>query len=107
MKIYIAGPIRNRPNKNIDAFENAADWLRNLGYEPVNPFDLATDAEIDADETNVTPDMCRKFCRRDVEAILGCDGIYMLRGWEHSTGARAEHAVALWIQLPILYEVTA
>ena len=32
------------------------------------------------------------------------DALYMLKGWEHSLGARAEHAVAVALRLPIAYE---
>ena len=32
------------------------------------------------------------------------DALYMLHGWEHSLGARAEHAVAVALTLPIAYE---
>ena len=37
--------------------------------------------------------------------LVDCDAIYMLRGWENSKGARAEHAVAVWVGLDIMYQV--
>jgi hypothetical protein len=36
--------------------------------------------------------------------LIDSDAIYMLRGWEQSKGARAEHAVAVWIGLEIIYQ---
>ena len=99
MKIYIAGPIRHRPQKNRPAFDAAKQMLIEAGHEAVTPFDLASSSETDANETNVTPELCRRFAVRDVTVIAECDGIYMLDGWERSIGARAEYAVAVWCQL--------
>jgi hypothetical protein len=41
---------------------------------------------------------------RDIAAIKKCDAIYMLRGWESSSGAKAEKALAEWMRLEVLYE---
>ena len=46
----------------------------------------------------------KEIARRDVDAIFQCEMIYMLRGWENSKGARAEHALANWIGLEIIYQ---
>jgi len=42
--------------------------------------------------------------RRDVEAIMNCDMIYMLRGWDKSTGAKAEWHLAKWMGKKIEYQ---
>jgi len=39
-----------------------------------------------------------------LNTLMLCTHIYMLRGWERSKGARAEHAVAVWIGLEIMYQ---
>lgn len=39
-----------------------------------------------------------------LNTLLQCTHIYMLRGWENSKGATAEHAVAKWIGLEIIYQ---
>lgn len=102
MRIYIAGPIRGYPQGNRPAFDAAKVMLRNQGHEPVSPFDFCTPEEEAA--TDVTPELCRRFARRDCITILDCDAIYMLAGWEKSVGATAEHAVAVWGRLYV-YDV--
>ncbi len=42
---------------------------------------------------------------RDLAALKTCDGIYMLRGWELSRGARAEKALAEWMGLQVAFQV--
>jgi len=42
--------------------------------------------------------------RADIRALLECDAIYMLRGWEQSAGARCEHLVAAMCGIEIMYE---
>jgi len=39
-------------------------------------------------------------------ALMTCDGIYMLDGWNHSTGALIEHAFAVKERLKIMEEET-
>ena len=41
----------------------------------------------------------RELLTADLEDICKADAIYMLSGWEHSPGARAEHAVAVALKL--------
>ena len=104
MKIYVAGPIRHQVGKNQHNFRCVKQKLEKLGHVAITPFDLATQAEIDESEDHITQAICRKYCKRDVDQLLSSDAIYLLKGWEHSVGARAEHAVALWLQLVIMYE---
>ena len=39
--------------------------------------------------------------RRDIAALMDCDGIMMLPGWEKSRGALIEHWVALELKMPV------
>lgn len=43
----------------------------------------------------------RHAAERDLAAILTCDSIHLLPGWQESKGARAERAVAEWIGLGV------
>nr|DAI09077.1 MAG TPA: protein of unknown function (DUF1937) [Caudoviricetes sp.] len=42
---------------------------------------------------------------KDIIALLQCEGIYMLAGWEESQGARLEHALAKEGGLVVFYEI--
>lgn len=105
MKCYIAGQMRGRVHYNFPAFFQAEEEVLKLGFVPANParkdveegFDGRKLPE-DTDWTKVPegwPDV-HEFIRRDVEMLLDCEAIYMLKGWEGSKGARAEYAVAVW-----------
>jgi len=41
-----------------------------------------------------------------LEILSRCDGIVMCPRWEHSKGARIEHALARKKGLPVMYEIT-
>ena len=104
MKIYVAGPMRGQPNSNKEAFYKAARRLEACGmYEVYNPArwdDEQGITEDDLEDTNVL----REIVSTDIHMLLCCEGIYMLRGWEHSVGARAEHSLAQFMRLHIQYE---
>lgn len=97
----------NYPLHNFPAFDRARDLLKEMGHEVVSPADIDRSMGI----TEHTPfEECQKqmksMLRADVLAIIDqCNGMYMLMGWEKSTGARAEHALAVWMGIPIFYEM--
>ena len=80
MKIYIAGPMTGLPDYNRPTFRAAADKLRDLGHEPLNPADL------DLGESARWQDCMRATTRLLTEA----DAVCILPGWEMSRGALAE-----------------
>ena len=97
MTYYISGPMSGIEDLNQPAFTMAGEYLRRREHHVITPFDSPTAVHI--------PDTYRKQMKRDLVAICGkADALYMLDGWEHSPGARAEHAVAVALQLPIVYE---
>ncbi len=92
MKIYIAGPMRGIPEHNYPAFDNARDELQAQGFSPVSPADLDREAGVPTDpEASIDIRAC---LRRACEALLECDAIGLLEGWEDSLGARAEASLA-------------
>lgn len=98
--------MRGLPRYNFPAFDAARDLLKAQGWTAVSPADI--DRENGLDETaahEFTPSEIRDFARRDLAAIVECDAIALLPGWERSRGATAEKAVADWIGLPI-YDAT-
>ena len=97
MTYYISGPMSGLPNLNRHAFTMAASLLYTHGHETISPFNLPSGAP--------DTDTYRKQLKRDLVAICGkADALYMLEGWEQSPGACAEHAVAVAVALPIVYE---
>lgn len=104
--IYIAGPMSGLPEFNFPAFKNAAYVLRCKGWEVHNPAEKdgeaveGTQAYADGDHIAVQEQgfNFRDAYLWDVQKVIECDAIYMLRGWENSPGARGEHAVAVAMQ---------
>lgn len=96
MKIYIAGPISGLDPEIVkNNFKTAALELRDLGHSVVNPVDMS------GWDLSWEAYMCI------AETILKTgeiDGVLMLEGWEHSKGARIEHAWAVVENIPIYYE---
>lgn len=84
--VYVSGPMEGRPGLNFAAFNEAADILRELGYEVMNP----------AENFEGRKDIPREQCLRlDVSQMATqCNAILMLDGWQNSAGARLEYLVA-------------
>jgi len=106
--IYIAGPMRGYEKYNFPAFDLAKKWLEEIGWDvAISPADI--DREHNPDVESLPPDaidraFLARVAVRDVEAIAGCDAIFMLDGWQQSKGATAELAVAKWIGLHVVYQ---
>lgn len=91
-RIYIAGKMTGEPEFNFPAFNAVAITLRAQGYDVVNPA-----------ENNDTTWPYERYMRRAIEALLTCDSIVMLPGWDRSNGARMEHLIATNLGLTISY----
>ena len=110
MKIYIAGPMRGKPRYNFPAFDHAAGIIRAAGHEPVSPADrdramgfepACLDEYHDYSKEPENLDM-KAVIAGDIAALLQCDAIILLKGWEESQGARVEASVAEWAGIPRL-----
>lgn len=91
-KIYISGPMTGIQDLNFPVFNLEAARLRSLGFEVVNP------AEINQ-ETNTGWHEC---LRNDLKALLDCDTLALLDGWQHSAGAHLEMHVAHRVGIQIV-----
>ena len=103
MKIYISGPIAGYP-KFKEVFESAATHLRALGLDAVNPVDVPAhehEGPCPPSYTRGPEHSAACYLRTDLLALLECDSIFMLSGWESSIGARLEHSVAAHCGLKI------
>ena len=98
-RIYIAGPMSGYPKFNYPAFHEAESKLRNAGYIPVNP---AKDHQVSEDGDDFAEGVTYQDCLREaLQALLTCDGVALLPGWELSTGAKLEHHVATVLGLDV------
>ena len=103
---YISGPMRGHKDFNFPAFDAARDRLEAQGINVISPADM--DREFDNGEQRCTIE----YVVRDVNALVklaadnptGKNAIYMLNGWHNSKGARAEIAVAEWLELKIVFQ---
>lgn len=102
MKLYVSGPMTSvgPPTWNHPAFHKAAYELRCAGYRVVNPAEL--------DDTTV-PDWDKQehnwYLRRDLKALVDCNGIVLLPNWERSKGARLELHVAQELDMRVFWTV--
>lgn len=91
-KLYLSGPMTGYPDFNYPSFDLAAATLRELGYEVFNPAE-----QFDRDQSRDWTE----YMRVDIQAILSCDEVVVLDGWEGSLGARLEVAVAHAVGIPV------
>lgn len=91
VKIYISGPITGKKNLNREAFAQAAAAIRAAGHEAVNPHDLTAHLGDDAPWV--------EYMKVDIAALVACDAILLLYGWESSRGARLENKIARKLKL--------
>lgn len=82
-RCYIAGPMSGYPDLNYPAFAEASQRLREQGYGVVSP------AELNPVETPYEDAM-----KNDIRALIDCNFICFLDGWEKSKGATLEAHIA-------------
>jgi len=99
LKVYISGPISGS-TAFPQSFEKAAEYLRHLGNEVVDPTTIDSPAGRQIQGTT-----WEYYMREGIKLLMGCDRIYMLEGWEDSEGATLEHMLALQLRMSCLYEV--
>jgi len=99
-RVYISGPMEGYYKHNIKEFSKMQNYLKNNGFEVVNPFDIEVDKKFVKGEVPGR----RDFLRKDIRKLTECDYIMMLNGWSRSHGAQFERMVAIEIGVEILYE---
>ena len=80
MKVYIAGAISNNPDY-MKQFAAAEERLKDAGHEVYNP----------AKNQGYT---YKDYIDIGLYELSHCDGIYLLKGYEKSAGAKLEHLYA-------------
>jgi nucleoside 2-deoxyribosyltransferase len=82
--LYLAGPMTGKAEWNFPRFHEVARQLRSLGWCVVNPAELCPD----------TTAPWSTIMRRDLKALLDCDTLVLLEGWEDSRGTHLEIQLA-------------
>lgn len=110
MRLYLAGPMTGHPQLNAAAFRHATAWAVAQGWQPITPHGL--DPAHDGDCPDGPPETGRHgthprpcWLRTCLTAMLACDAVAFLPGWETSDGARLERDVAQQCGMPV-FEVT-
>ncbi len=89
-RIYIAGKMTDLPELNFPAFADAAKRLRAAGFDVVSPVEICPDKGIE----------WAAAMRLDIPAMLECDAVVLLDGWENSRGAKLEKHIAEALGMP-------
>lgn len=91
-RLYLSGPMTGIPEFNHPAFHAESARLRALGYDVINPAEL-------------NPDVSKSWhdcMRRDLAALLTCDTLALMDGWQKSAGAHLEMHVAHRVGMEIV-----
>lgn len=113
LRVYLAGPMTGVPHFNYPAFNEAAAQLRADGHEVFNPaeHDITTFGKDISNPAGSAEQAAAEhgFDRRaalkaDLTWICEkADAIALLPGWERSSGARAECALASALGLQTMH----
>lgn len=107
MRVYVAGPMRSLPSFNFPAFDTASAALRDQGHDVVNPAEHDRDNGFNPTGMTGHEDLTaqgfdlRAALAWDLDQITRCDAIFLLDGWQRSSGARAEYALAQALGLQV------
>lgn len=95
-KAYISLPISNRSCKEIGLnLDKGIKCLRKEGYQVVTPYDASPNANASYAE----------HMGKDIQALLECDVVLMMPGWEQSQGCQLERSTAVIYGKDIIYYV--
>ena len=96
MKVYISLPITGHDIEEVEArCIFAKSVLKKKGHTPVSPLDVSDNPDASYAE----------HMGRDISALLDCDAVVFLDGWEESKGCALEHAAAKIYNKLITYEL--
>lgn len=92
---YISGPMTGIKDWNFPEFYKAQKFLTSRGDKVFNPTQNSLGCGFERSD----------FLRFDIQALLVCDKIYMLLGWNNSSGAILEKSIAEALGYEVEYQV--
>lgn len=96
MKVYISGPISGLPFDEVEkAFSEAESKMLEEGFEVVNPLNNGLTSE----------STWNNHMKADIKLLMGCDTIYLLKGYEDSRGAMIEYDLARILGFDLIEQV--
>ena len=92
-RIYISLPISGRPPELVALKVKEVKELIRKNHTPVSPLDVNKGVKDYA-----------KCMGNDIEAIINCDAVYFVKGWQSSKGCTAEYEIARIYDKEIIFE---
>jgi hypothetical protein len=99
MRLYLAGPMTGLPGHNFAAFDWGVMVLSAMGHDVVSPHELSLQEFGTLERAQAVS--WEHHLRRDLTALLTCEGVAVLPGWERSRGATLEVTTAASVGLPV------
>lgn len=101
MKIYISIPISNCDiEQQRETASKIAEAIKDMGHEPVNPFDTPQAPEYWNSDRKYA-----YYMGEDIKRLLMCNAIFMCEGWESSVGCAIEHSIANIKKMIVFYSL--
>lgn len=91
--LYVSGRITGTQDYP-QRFAVGCEEVRAMGYVAVSPLVNGSDPALSWHE----------YMKRDIRTLLACDGVYLLRGWQDSRGARLEKLIADGLDMLVVYQ---
>lgn len=91
-KIYIAGKITGIEDLAAERFDCVENILISEGYEVVNPMKLPHNHD----------KSWESYMKECITELVKCDGIYLMKGFELSKGARVEAKLASDLSIDVI-----
>lgn len=92
--VYICGKMTGLPDYNRPQFNAAAAQLRATGHIVHNPAEIAGQPDWEWSD----------YMRHALKAMLECDTLFVLTGYQTSKGATIEIELAGTLGMPVIYQ---
>lgn len=102
MKLYLSGPIATEPDF-VNLFKKDADWLRDVGYEVVNPVEVQAceSRSCGGEDKSEYIHTWQCYMKYDLAAMLTCDAVAVQADHWASKGAALEIYLAMQVGMPV------